>query len=96
MRDKNNQKLGDAIKEMLKFYRLDEKMDEHLLVRSWEKAVGPMIAKHTTDIYVSNKKLIVTVDSAPLRQELSYQRNRLIKELNAMVGSEVAEELVLR
>jgi predicted nucleic acid-binding Zn ribbon protein len=96
MRDNNNQKLGDAIKEMLKLYRLDEKIDEHTLIRSWEKAVGPMIAKHTTDIYVSNKKLVVTVDSAPLRQELSYQRNRLIKELNAMVGSEVAEELVLR
>ena len=81
---------------MLKLYRLDEKIDEHLLIRSWEKAVGPMIARHTTDIYISNKKLVVTIDSAPLRQELHYGRNKLIKDLNAMVGSEVAEELVLR
>jgi predicted nucleic acid-binding Zn ribbon protein len=96
MRSSNDQKLGDAIKEMLKLYRLDEKIDEHLLVRSWEKAMGPMIARHTTDIYVSNKKLVVTIDSAPLRQELSYQRNKIIKDLNALVGSDVAEELVLR
>jgi len=95
MRD-NNQKLGDAIKEMLKLYRLDEKLDEHLLVRSWEKAVGPMIARHTTDIYIANKKLVVTIDSAPLRQELLYERNKIIKDMNAMVGSNVAEELVLR
>lgn len=92
----NEQKLGDAIKEMLKLYRLDEKIDEHLLVRSWEKAVGPMIARHTTDIYVSNKKLVVTIDSAPLRQELLYARSKILKDLNAMVGSNVAEELVLR
>lgn len=96
MRDHNNQKLGDAIKEMLKLYRLDEKIDEHKLIRSWEKAVGPMIARHTTDIYISNKKLVVTIDSAPLRQELLYERKKIIKDLNAMVGSQVAEELVLR
>ena len=51
-----DQKLGDAIKEMLKLYRLDEKIDEHKLIRSWEKAVGPLISKHTTGIYISNKK----------------------------------------
>jgi predicted nucleic acid-binding Zn ribbon protein len=92
----NGQKLGDAINEMLKLYRLDEKIDEHKLIRSWEKAVGPMISRHTTDIYIANKKLVVTVDSAPLRQELLYMRNKIIQDLNAMVGSQVAEELVLR
>jgi predicted nucleic acid-binding Zn ribbon protein len=92
----NNQKLGDAINEMLKLYRLDEKIDEHKLIRSWEKAVGPMIARHTTGIYISNKKLVVTIDSAPLRQELLYARGKIIKDLNAMVGSQVADELVLR
>lgn len=92
----NGQKLGDAISEMLKLYRLDEKIDEHKLIRSWEKAVGPMISRHTTDIYISNKKLVVTVDSATLRQELLYMRNKIIQDLNAMVGSQVAEELVLR
>jgi predicted nucleic acid-binding Zn ribbon protein len=96
MRSSNDQKLGDAIKEMIKLYHLDEKIDEHLLIRSWEKAVGPMIAKHTTDIYISNKKLVVTINSAPLRQELSYAHTKLIRDLNAMVGSQVIEELVLR
>jgi predicted nucleic acid-binding Zn ribbon protein len=96
MKNHNEQKLGDAIKEMLKLYRLDEKIDEHKLIRSWEKAVGAMIAKHTTDIYISNKKLVVTIDSAVMRNELLYMRGKIIKDLNAMVGSEVAEELVLR
>jgi predicted nucleic acid-binding Zn ribbon protein len=92
----NSEKLGDAIKEMLKLYRLDEKIDEHKLIRSWEKAVGPLISKHTTGIYISNKKLVVTIDSAHVRHELSYAKSKIIKDLNAMVGSQVADELILK
>jgi hypothetical protein len=96
MRSSNDQKLGDAIREMLKLYHLDDKMDEHKLIRSWEKAVGPLISKHTTGIYISNSKLVVTIDSAPLRQEMSYLSGKIIKDLNAMVGAQVVTELVLR
>jgi predicted nucleic acid-binding Zn ribbon protein len=96
MRSSNDQKLGEAIKDMLKLYRLEDKVDEHKLIRSWEKAVGPLISKHTKDIYISNSKLIVTIDSAPLRQELSYSASKLIKDLNALVGSQVVTELILR
>ena len=96
MRSSNDQKLGDAIKDMLKLYRLDEKVDEHKLIRSWEKVVGPLISKHTTDIYISNGKLVVTIASAPLRQEISYSASKIIKDLNALVGSQVVNELVLR
>ena len=96
MRSSNDQKLGDAIREMLKLYHLDDKIDEHKLIRSWEKAVGPLISKHTTGIYISNSKLVVTIDSAPLRQEMSYLSGKIIKDLNAMVGAQVVNELVLR
>jgi predicted nucleic acid-binding Zn ribbon protein len=96
MRNRNDEKLGEVLKEMLKFYRLDEKLDEHKLIHSWEKAVGPMIARHTTGIYISNKKLVVTIDSAVVRNELLYARSKILNDLNAMVGSQVATELVLK
>lgn len=96
MRSSNNQKLEEAIKEMLKLYRLDDKIDEHKLIRSWEKVVGPLISRHTTGIYISDNKLVVTIDSAPLRQEMSYSSSKIIKDLNAVVGSQVVNELVLR
>jgi hypothetical protein len=96
MRSSNDQKLGDAIKDMLKLYNLDDKIDEHKLIRSWEKAVGPLVAKHTTGIYISNRQLVVTIDSAVVRNEVLYVRSKIIKDLNALVGAQVVDELVLR
>jgi predicted nucleic acid-binding Zn ribbon protein len=95
-RKTNTQKLGDAIKEMLRLEGIDEKIDEHLLLRSWEKTVGPMISKHTTEIFISGKKLFVKVDSSPLKQELQYSKTKLMKDLNEQVGKVVIEEIVLK
>ncbi len=96
MRKTNTQKLGDAIKEMLHYEGIDEKIDEHQLVRCWEKTVGPLISKHTTEIYISGRKLFVKVDSSPLKQELQYSRTKLMKDLNEQVGKVVIEEIVLK
>ena len=94
-RKTNTQKLGDAIKEMLRLNGIDEKIDEHQLIRSWEKTVGPLISKHTTEIYISGKKLFVKVDSAPLKQELQYSKTKLMKDLNEQVGKVVNRKVVL-
>lgn len=96
MRKTNTQKLGDAVKEMLRLNGIDEKMDEHKLIRSWEKTVGPLISKHTTEIFISGKKLFVKVDSSPLKQELQYSKTKLIQDLNEQVGKAVIEEIVLK
>ena len=96
MRKTNTQSIGDAINEMLRLNGLDEKIDGFKLIRSWEKTVGPMISKHTTDIYIVGKKLYIKVDSSPLKQELLYSQTKLIKDLNAQVGKNVIEEIVLK
>lgn len=95
-RKTNTEKLGDAIKEVMRLNGMEERIDEHLLIRSWEKTVGPLISKHTTEIFISGKKLYVKVDSSPLKQELLYSRTQLMEELNEKVGKQVIEEIVLK
>jgi predicted nucleic acid-binding Zn ribbon protein len=95
-RKTNTQNLGEAIKEVLRLNGIDEKIDQHYLLRSWEKTVGPLISKHTTEIFISGKKLFVKVDSSPLKQELLYSRTQLMKDLNEQVGRVVIEEIVLK
>jgi predicted nucleic acid-binding Zn ribbon protein len=94
---KNNQRtIKEAINELLRTYRIDGKMAELRLINSWEKIMGVMIARHTTDIFISNKHLFVKLDSAALRQELSYGKEKIVKLLNDEAGGHVIEQIVFQ
>jgi len=90
----NERPLKAAIEEFLKLYRLDDKLNETRLIHCWEQVVGDMVAKHTLKLSVKNKKLFVKIDSSPLRNELMYMRDKIVKELNKEVGSVVIDEVV--
>lgn len=93
----NNQRtIKQAIDELLRTYRIDGKMAEVKLIDSWEKIMGAMIAKHTTDIFIRNKYLFVKLDSAALRQELSFSKEKIVKLLNDAAGGQVIEQVVLQ
>ena len=95
MKRTNDQSLGDAIREFLQAYRLEDKLNETRLMASWEKVLGKLVANHTTELYIKNRILFVKLDSAALRNELSYAREKIVKALNAAVKADVIEELVL-
>ena len=42
----NEHSLKEVIDQMLKAYRLDDKLAERKLIASWESVMGVMIAKH--------------------------------------------------
>ena len=70
-------------------------VDELKVIQSWSKVVGPFIAKHTIDLSIRNKVLFARIDSDALRNELSYSKSLLLKNLNDVVGKEVIAEIVL-
>ena len=96
MGKKSEISLGEAIKEVLKRLRMDEKLEEISLIDSWEKVVGPMISRHTDNLVVRNKILYVNLDSAPLRSELMLARSKIVKTLNKEAGKKVIEDIVFR
>lgn len=95
-RKANEQSLKEVIDEMLKAYKLDGRLSEVRLINSWEKVVGKMIARHTKDLYISRRKLYITLDSAALRDELSYARTKILNMLNEEAGTEVIEEVIFK
>ena len=92
----NEQSLKSAIGGFLKSSRLSGKMAEQKVIDGWAARMGPMIAKHTKEISIHEKKLFLHIDSAPLRQELFYSRENIIKMLNEEAGEEVIREIILR
>jgi predicted nucleic acid-binding Zn ribbon protein len=92
----NERSLGDAIREFLHSYHLEDKLNETRVIQSWGKIVGPVIEKHTGGLHIRNRILFVKVDSAALRQELSFSKSKIVGALNDEVKANVIEDIVLR
>jgi predicted nucleic acid-binding Zn ribbon protein len=92
----NDQSLGDAIREFLHSYSLEDKLNETRVIQSWGKIVGPMVEKHTHGLYIRNRILFVKVDSAALRQELSFSRSKIVTALNDEAKANIIEDIVLK
>lgn len=90
----NEYSLKQVIDELLSYYQLRGKLNETRLIQSWEKVCGSLINRHTENLFISNGKLYVKVDSAALRNELSYARSKLVISLNKTVGSDIIDDIV--
>lgn len=96
MSHQNEEPLGEVIRQFLQIYGLEPRLEETRLIASWEKVVGKMIAKHTMDLHVHKRTLYVRIDSDALRNELSYAKSLIVKNLNKEAGKEVIDEIVFR
>jgi predicted nucleic acid-binding Zn ribbon protein len=85
--------LKEAIDRFLKEYNLEGKLNETRLVNSWEKVAGKLIARHTKEIFVKDRVLYIKTDIAALKQELTYQKSKLIAKLNKAAGASIIEDI---
>lgn len=86
--------LKDAIDDMLKAYKISGKVNETKVIESWERVMGKPIAARTTELKFKYKKLYVTLNSAPLRQELAMSKSKMIELLNKEFSEKVVEDIV--
>ena len=96
MRKSNDQTIGEVIQELISQYKLEGKLNSINIIDSWQDVVGDMISQHTKNLYVKNRILFVTLDSAALKNELSFAKSKIVKALNEKVGTESIKEIVFR
>lgn len=96
MKKSNEQGIGDVMKQLFKSYHLDEKMHEVQIKELWEKIMGKSIKNYTTGIYLRNGILTITLDSAPLRQDLQFTKADIIRRVNEELGERVVKDMVIR
>ncbi|MBZ0242920.1 MAG: DUF721 domain-containing protein [Bacteroidales bacterium] len=92
----NEEPLGDVIRQLLKVYGWESKLDEVKLINSWAKVMGKNIQQKTLDLHVERKVLFVHLDSDALKHELSFGKSLIVKNLNEEAGKEVIREVVFR
>ncbi|MFN7313475.1 MAG: DUF721 domain-containing protein [Bacteroidota bacterium] len=95
-RKDNEQTLKDAISDFLKSERMDNKLAEINIINKWEDIVGKLISSQTEKMYFHEGKLFLQISSAPLRQELNYQRFKIVELVNKEAGIELIKDVVVR
>ena len=81
---------------MVETYRLKARLNQTKIQAIWESLMGQSIAKYTKDIKIRKNKLYLTIESAPLRQELSYGKEKIAKMINQELGEDFIKEVVIR
>jgi predicted nucleic acid-binding Zn ribbon protein len=89
-------KIGDAIQQFLKSSRLKGDIQALQIEEVWEKIMGKTIARYTDRIHIINGTLFITTNVAPLKQELSYQKEKIKVRVNEAFGNNDIKEVVIQ
>jgi len=88
--------LKKTIDQLLRAYGYQNQLDEIELIKLYEELVGKIFANHTKKIVFKDKILYVMLDSASLKQELSYIKEGLVQKLNQGIGRRVVDKIVIK
>lgn len=61
----------------------------------WAKVMGKTIAQYTEKIQLIGDKLIISTAVAPLKNELLFQKDIIIKRINEEMGEVIVKEVMV-
>lgn len=88
--------MQEAIRQFLKQSRLSSGIQALQVEDVWEQIMGKTIAKYTEKIQVINHTLFISSNVAPLKNELLYQKEKIIERVNEALGEKVINDVVIR
>jgi hypothetical protein len=88
--------LGDAIKQFLRESRIGNSIKAIQIKEVWEQIMGKTISNYTSEIQIIKKTLYISTDVAPLKNELIYQKKKIIERVNEHFGEKVIDSVVIK
>ena len=88
--------LGDALKKFLNQSQIKGSIQALQIEAVWEQIMGKTVARYTDKIQIHGHTLYVNTTIAPLRQELMYQKDKIVQRVNEALGEKVIREVVIK
>ena len=88
--------LGDALKKFLNQSQIKGSIQALQIEEVWEQIMGKTVARYTDKIQIHGHTLYVNTTIAPLRQELMYQKDKIMQRVNEALGEKVIKEVVIK
>ena len=95
-RDADPKSIKDVLGAFVETNKLQKGFDKVNVADAWRDVMGPAISKYTTQLKLDDDRLIVQLSSSVLREELSYGKEKIMRNLNEELGKEVITKVVLR
>jgi hypothetical protein len=92
----SEQNMGDALKSFLQKSKLKSGIKALQIDQVWEEIMGKTVAKYTTKLEIVSRTLYIITPVGPLKQELLYQREKIIQRVNEAMGEKVIDNVVIR
>ena len=92
---KNAVTIKEAIERMVREFKLGSGLHESAIKEKWAPVMGNMIAKHTTGISLRKGKLYLNIDSAALKHELTYSKEKVKEIFNKELGENVITDVYI-
>ncbi|MEE6188134.1 DUF721 domain-containing protein [Niabella digestorum] len=88
--------IGEALKEFLNKSRFRSDIQALEVEALWEKIMGKTIARYTEKIQIVGDKLFIHTSVAPLKNELIYQKEKIIERINEALKENVIKEVIVK
>jgi hypothetical protein len=88
--------MQEAMQQFLKNSRLKTGIQAVQIEELWEQIMGKTIAKYTDKIQIIGSTLYITSTVAPLKNELLYQKEKIIERVNESLGEKTIKEVVVK
>ena len=93
MRKSNTERVDAAIQQFMRINGIETPYNQYRLIAAWPVVMGPLIQRHTANIFIKNQTLHVQITSPTIRQNLLMEHRALARKLNEHVGAQVIEDI---
>ena len=88
--------LKDAIKLYLNQSRIKGSIQALQIDDVWEAVMGKTIARYTDKLEIIGTTLFITSAVGPLKQELSFQKEKIMERVNEAMGDTVVKAVIIQ
>ena len=89
-------KIDSLIKKITKKPKISEGLRKIDIQEVVKNVLGKNLLNYIKDIHVMDEKLIIKLNSSSLRSELSYRKEKLLKNINDNFQESEIKEIILK
>ena len=88
--------LSNIMRKILKNPKLSKRLDNIKIIEIWNELIGSNLEKYVLDSKVYKGKLYIKLKSSTLRNEFTYKKSELLKQINNRFGKQVIDDIVFK